>query len=202
MGQITDVVKHLLLINIVIFIGSITLIPDARLALAMYYPGSEYFEPYQIVSHMFMHADLGHLFFNMLSLFFLGPWVERRLGAKKFLIFYFASGFGAAGLHLLVRYYMITQMGYTGEMNIPVLGASGAVYGVLAGFATLFPHARLMLLFPPIPIKASYLAIGLILFDLITGVSGTRSGIAHFAHVGGAVTGFLLLLYWMRRDSI
>ena len=128
MGQITDVVKHLLLINVVIFLATITLIPDARLMLAMYYPSSEYFHPYQLVTHMFMHANLGHLFFNMLSLFFLGPWVERRLGAKKFLIFYFASGFGAAGLHLLVRYYMISQMGYTGEMNIPVLGASGAVY--------------------------------------------------------------------------
>ncbi|MDX1683929.1 MAG: rhomboid family intramembrane serine protease [Saprospiraceae bacterium] len=202
MGQITDVVKHLLLINIVAFIATITLLPDSRFILAMYYPASEYFSPYQVVTHMFMHADLGHLFFNMLTLFFLGPWVERRIGSRKFLIFYLASGFGAAGLHLLVRYYLVSQLGYMDEINIPVLGASGAVYGVLAAFGTLFPNARLMLLFPPIPIRASYLAIGLILFDLITGVSGTRTGVAHFAHVGGAITGFLLILYWIRSRSI
>ncbi len=202
MGQITDVVKHLLLINVIIFLGTTALMPETRLALAMYYPSSEYFQPYQLITHMFMHANLGHLFFNMLSLFFLGPWVERRLGARKFLTFYLVSGFGAAGLHLLVRYYLITQMGYTGEMNIPVLGASGAVYGVLAGFGTLFPNARLMLLFPPSPIKAKYLAIGLIVIDLFTGISGTRTGVAHFAHVGGAVAGFLMIMYWLRSRSI
>lgn len=202
MGQITDVVKHLLLINVVAFLATYTLMGDSRLMFAMYYPTSEYFKPFQIVTHMFMHANIGHLFFNMLTLFFLGPWVERRIGAQKFLITYFASGFGAAGLHLLVRYFMITKMGYDSEINIPVLGASGAVYGVLAAFGTLFPNARLMLLFPPIPIKASYLAIGLIAIDLFTGVSGTRTGVAHFAHVGGAIAGFLIILYWMRTRSI
>ena len=202
MGQITDVVKHLLLINVVVFLATITLMPDSRHVLAMYYPTSEYFKPFQIVTHMFMHANLGHLFFNMLTLFFLGPWVERRIGSKKFLICYLSAGFGAAALHLLVRYILISQMGYDGEVNIPVLGASGAVYGVLAAFGTLFPNARLMLLFPPIPIRASYLAIGLILIDLVTGVSGTRTGVAHFAHVGGAITGFLMILYWMRTRSI
>lgn len=202
MGQITDVVKHLLLINVVMYLASVALFPESRYILAMYYPSSDFFQPYQLVTHMFMHADLGHLFFNMLSLFFLGPWVERRLGAKKFLIFYFAAGFGAAALHLLVWYYMVSQLGVTSEINIPVLGASGAVYGVLAGFGTLFPNARLMLLFPPIPIRAAYLAIGLILFDLFTGMSGTRTGVAHFAHVGGAITGFLMIQYWIRTRSI
>lgn len=202
MGQITEVVKHLLLINVVVFLGTYALMPESRLMFAMYYPSSELFQPYQLVTHMFMHADVGHLFFNMLSLFFLGPWVEQRIGSRKFLTFYFVAGFGAAGLHLLVRYYLINQLGYTGEMNIPVLGASGAVYGVLAGFGTLFPNARLMLLFPPIPMKAKYLAIGLIVIDLFTGISGTRTGVAHFAHVGGAVAGFIMIQYWLRNRSI
>jgi membrane associated rhomboid family serine protease len=202
MGQLTDVVKHLLLINVVMFLATTAFMADNRLILAMFYPTSELFRPYQVITHMFMHADVGHLLFNMLSLFFLGPWVERRVGAKKFLTLFLVAGFGAAALHLIVRYVLITQMGDVGELNIPVLGASGAVYGVLAGFATLFPNARLMLLFPPIPMKASYLAIGLIVFDLFTGISGTRTGVAHFAHVGGAITGFIMIKYWIKSHSI
>ena len=196
MGQLTDVVKHLLLINVIIFLATGLLMPDSWRVLALFYPQSDFFQPFQLVTHMFMHADIGHLAFNMLSLFFLGPWVERALGPKRFLIFYFASAFGAALLHLIVRYYTISIVGDISGINIPVLGASGAVYGVVIGFGYLFPNAQLMLLIPPIPIRAKYLAIGLVVMDLMFGFSGTQSGVAHFAHVGGAITGFLLLYFW------
>lgn len=196
MGQLTDVVKHLLLINVIVFLATGLLMPDSWRVLALFYPQSDFFQPFQLVTHMFMHADIGHLAFNMLSLFFLGPWVERALGPKRFMIFYFASAFGAALLHLAVRYYTISVVGDISGINIPVLGASGAVYGVVIGFGYLFPNAQLMLLIPPIPIRAKYLAVGLVVMDLMFGFSGTQSGVAHFAHVGGAITGFLLLYFW------
>ncbi len=202
MQQITDVVKHIILINVIMFIGTITLMPDSRLVLAMYYPSSELFKPFQIVTHMFMHADLGHLAFNMLGLFFLGPWVERAVGPKRFLTYYLACGLGSALLYIIMKYISIIQFGADYEMNIPVLGASGAVYGVIIGFATLYPNERLMLLFPPIPIKAVYLAVGLVVMDLVFGFSGASTGTAHFAHVGGAITGFLIMSYWKNRRRV
>ena len=176
-----------------------TLMGDSRISLALFYPGSDFFEPYQLVSHMFMHANTGHLLFNMLSLFFLGPMVERVFGTRRFLFYYLFAGFGAALTHLAFMYYQIDISGdYTG-INIPVLGASGAVYGVIIAFAVLFPDVRLMLIFPPIPIKARYLAAGLIALDLFSGISGYSTGIAHFAHLGGALFGYLLILYWRKR---
>jgi membrane associated rhomboid family serine protease len=202
MGRITEVVKHLLLINVIMFLATRLIMPNSWRVLAMFYPASDYFQPFQLVTHMFMHADIGHLAFNMLSLFFLGPWVEQRIGGRKFLIFYFVSAFGAALLHLAVRYYIVQMTGDVSTIDIPVLGASGAVYGVVIGFGYLFPEARLMLLIPPIPIKAKYLAVGLVVMDLVFGFSGTSSGVAHFAHVGGAVSGFLLIYYWMKTRAI
>lgn len=202
MGQITDVVKNLLLINVIMFLGTSMLMPDSWRILAMFYPTSDYFQPFQLVTHMFMHADIGHLAFNMLSLFFLGPYVERAIGPRKFLIFYLLSAFGAALLHLLVRYYIIEIGGDVSAINVPVLGASGAVYGVVVGFGYLYPNAQLMLLIPPIPIRAKYLAVVLIVMDLVLGFSGTQSGVAHFAHVGGALTGFLLLYFWRKNRAI
>ena len=202
MGRITEVVKHLLLINVIMFLATRLIMPNSWRVLAMFYPASDYFQPFQLVTHMFMHADIGHLAFNMLSLFFLGPWVEQRIGGRKFLIFYFVSAFGAALLHLAVRYYMIQTTGDISTIDIPVLGASGAVYGVVIGFGYLFPEARLMLLIPPIPVKAKYLAVGLVVMDLVFGFSGTSSGVAHFAHIGGAVSGFLLIYYWMKTRAI
>jgi len=190
-NNLTDVVKNLLIINVIIFFGA-TSMGFAR-NLYLHFPLSEAFQPYQIVSHMFMHSSVGHLFFNMLSLFFLGPYVERYLGSKRFLILYLASGFGAVVAHMGVDYYQYLE----GTLHmIPVVGASGAVYGVLLAFAYLFPDVKLMLMIPPIPVKAKYLALGLIAYDLYSGVVRSGTGIAHFAHLGGALTGILLVLYW------
>ena len=198
MGNLTEAIKHLLIINILMYFGTVAFMGDSRFILAMYYPASDFFRPYQIVTHMFMHADLGHLAFNMLTLFFLGTWVERVWGTKRFVFFYLFSGLGAALTHLLFMYYEVNYLGVTSAINIPVLGASGAVYGVLVAFAVLFPNHRLMLLFPPIPIKAKYLALGLIAIDLFSGLSNTGSNIAHFAHLGGALFGYLLIRYWYK----
>tara|TARA_B100000497_G_scaffold128090_1_gene173234 strand:- start:3187 stop:3831 length:645 start_codon:yes stop_codon:yes gene_type:complete len=185
MGRMSDVVKHLIGINVIVFIGvNLLPFPSLREYFVLYPPGSGYFKPIQLFTHMFMHGGEMHLLFNMMALFFIGPTVENYLGSRKFLLFYLVSGIGAMIMHLLIG------------GNAPVVGASGAIYGVLAGFAFLFPNTQLMLLFPPIPIKAKYLVTILIAIDLFSGISGTRTGIAHFAHLGGALFGILMLLYW------
>ena len=140
-----------------------------------------------------MHGSLNHLMFNMLSLYFLGGMVETYLGTKRFVKFYMITGLMASMLNILVYFISSNYLGGSLGYYAPVVGASGAVYGVLVAFAVLFPDTRLMLLFPPIPIKARYLAIGIILIDVFSGVSGYSTGIAHFAHLGGALVGFILL---------
>lgn len=193
MVRLTEVVKNLLIINVLVFFAVKFLLPIPGLEryFVLVYPGSEFmsdgflytFQPIQIVTHMFMHANIEHLLFNMLSLYFLGPYTEEALGPKRFLILYLVSGLVASIAQLL-----ITQGA--------LVGASGAIYGVLAAFATMFPNLRLMLLFPPIPIKAKYMAVGLIAIGLFSGFSGAQAGIGHFAHIGGAVCGFIMVHYW------
>lgn len=205
MFQITDVIKHLLIINLIMYFGSLLLGQSGVLdpkVLYCYYPDSEYFQPYQVVTHMFMHGGGFHLFFNMFALVMLGPYVESYLQSKRFLLMYLISGFGALGLHMLIWYFQFSALEpevyevYMQSDQLAVVGASGAVYGVLAAFAFLFPNVRLMLLFPPIPVKAKWLVLALVAFDLFSGLSGRSTGIAHFAHIGGAVFGFLTVLFW------
>ena len=192
MGRLTDVVKHLLIINVLVFVTFHLIFGQYRTYLYLFYPTNPYFEPYQLVSHMFMHGSESHILFNMLSLFFLGPMVEQALGSKRFLIFYLVCGFGSMFLHLALTY-----LGFL-SANVPIVGASGAIMGVFIAFAFLFPDVKLMLIFPPIPIKAKYLMLGLVAFDLFSGVSGMNTGIAHFAHLGGAITGFILMVMWKK----
>lgn len=224
MFQLTDAVKHLLIINVIMFFGTmffmdgpsfqpinggdmVNIVDWGRLQLAIFYPTSAYFAPYQIVTHMFMHANLGHLFFNMFALFMFGPHLERLWGAKRFTVFYFVAGFGALALHFLVQYIQInyfieTQSVYYQLINTPTLGASGAIFGVLAGFAMKFPNVELFLLFLPIPIKAKYFVLIYAGFELFMGLNPYSSGgVAHFAHVGGALFGFLMVLYWNKYGS-
>ncbi len=194
MSRLTEVVKHLLIINVLIYFGATMLMPQMNLSeidhrvLYLFYPGTEYFQPFQLITHMFMHGSTSHILFNMMSLFFLGPMVEQSLGSKKFLMFYLLCGFGAMLLHLGIDSFS--------AVHVPVVGASGAIMGIFTAFAVLFPDTKLMLLFPPIPIKAKFLMIGLIAFDLFSGVSGISTGIAHFAHLGGVLAGFILMLSW------
>ncbi|TVR90222.1 MAG: rhomboid family intramembrane serine protease [Saprospirales bacterium] len=222
MYRVTDVVKHLLLINIGIFIATIFIMGDPtaqtmnmlinervsdmslwqRYQLAMFFPTSDYFRPYQIVTHMFMHGGFMHIFFNMFVLFMFGPPLEALWGPRRFLFYYFFAGFGALLLHLFVAYLDMSFFGASElEKNIPMLGASGAIFGLLLGFGMMFPEEKLMLIIPPIPIKAKYFVIILALLELFLGLSRMSTGIAHFAHLGGALFGFLLIMYWRKHGT-
>jgi len=198
-GRLSEVVKHLIIINVLMFIGVWSLMGDGGYHLALYYPTSatDFFKPYQLVTHMFMHGNTSHLFFNMFGLFIFGPMVEYKIGKKNFFQLYFLSGFGALFLHLLVKYIELNYFGADPRMvGIPMLGASGAITGVVAAFATLFPNMRVQLLIPPIPMKAKHMALLFIGLDLYLGASGRNTGVAHFAHVGGAIIGFLFIRFF------
>lgn len=187
MNRVTHIVKHILIINFIVFLG-LQLIGNVNESILDYFilypPSTGNFKPIQLVTYMFTHLRFDHIFFNMLVLFFLGPMVEAALGPKRFLILYLAAGI-VGGL---------AQMFMSG--GIPSLGASGATMGVTLAFAGMFPNMRLMLLFPPIPIKAKYLALIIVGIDLFSGISGMNTGIGHYAHLAGAAVGFLLVLYW------
>jgi membrane associated rhomboid family serine protease len=198
------IVKNLIFINALFFLATEFLFRDQisfegyeqyglQGVFGLWPIGHPNFRPYQIFTHMFTHAGFAHIFFNMFTLWMFGRILESVWGPKKFLIFYFTCGLGAAAVHLAVQYL-------TGGYSFAV-GASGAVMGVMVGFAYLFPNTELMLLFPPIPIKAKWLIIMLIAFDLFGGLGRTGSGIAHWAHIGGAATGFILVLIWNKTNK-
>jgi membrane associated rhomboid family serine protease len=199
MYQITDAVKHLIIINVILFLASVSIFGEYKYSFYLFYPESPLFQPWQIITHMFMHASFNHIFFNMLMLFFIGPMMEQDLGTKRFVGFYFMCGLGGAFLHLLSKFILIHYFNHSEEINIPVVGASGAINGLFIGLAYLYPNLPMYLMFIPIPIKAKYLAIFFIAGDLIWGLSGYNTGIAHYAHLGGALFGLLLLWYWKRR---
>ena len=221
MFQISGVVRHLLIINVLMYLGTMLLgdpsdalmyklisQPDpekfsywGRLRLAMFYPTSEYFRPYQIVTHMFMHANFMHIFFNMYALFLFGPPLERLLGEQRFLQFYLFTGFGALALHLFVKYleFQFGDVGISSE-NVPVLGASGAVFGLLVGFGMKFPRVVLQLILPPIALQARYFVLIYIVLELFLGLNPySGGGVAHWAHLGGALFGYILMKYWGSR---
>ena len=211
MNRVTDVVRHLLIINVLVYFASLLLgeptyglaanEPDfnlGRAILGMFYPASPFFRPFQIVTHMFMHADIGHLFFNMIGLFFFGPALEAFWGPRKFLFYYLFTGFGALILHLIVQYISIT---YFGETPGLVWGASGCVFGLLAAYGMLFPDNIVSLIFPPISLPAKYFVLIFAGVELYLGTSGLNTGIAHFAHLGGALFGVLLIWYWRKFGS-
>ena len=238
MRNITETVKHLLIINGIFFLATITLGNQVYDWFALHYPENPKFEIWQPLTHMFMHGDISHIFFNMFGLWMFGTPLEQMWGKQKFIFFYISTGFGAAALQLLLYYYQVdivnsafTELGLTasqinsfyktaelpnvaineiGEVQLSgafnafrsvMVGASGALYGVLVGFAMLFPNAQLMLLFPPIPVKAKFLVPILILADLFFGFSSYSIGpIAHFAHVGGAITGLAMMWYWKKNE--
>ena len=239
MRNLTETVKHLLIINGIFFLGTLILGNQVYDLFALHYPNNPKFEFWQPLTHMFMHGDISHIFFNMFGLWVFGSPLEQMWGKQKFIFFYLSAGFGAAALQLLLYYYQVdyvnsalSDFGFsTFEINgfyepaeIPtaainsigerqlsgafnafrsvMVGASGALYGVLVGFAMLFPNAQLMLLFPPIPVRAKYLVPILIFADLFFGFSSYSIGpIAHFAHVGGAVTGLAMMWYWKKEEN-
>lgn len=196
MPPITEVAKNLIIINVVLYFGTIIFIPDMRPMLGLFYPTSEYFQPFQIVTHNFMHSDVTHLLFNMFGVYMFGSALEHRLGAKRFLIYYLLTGLGAMLLYMFTLYLEIHYFGNPGAANGLMWGASGSVFGLMAGFGLLFPNVQLQLIFPPIAMKAKYFVLIYAAFELFAGVSGINTGIAHFAHLGGALCGFLILKAW------
>lgn len=208
-SQIPTVTKNLVAINILMFIA--TLINENFMVanFAMFYPASPFFKPWQILTHMFMHGGFWHIFFNMYSLLMFGSILERSLGPKKFLIFYFVTGLGAAALHTGVEWMQARVFIANGAVNAyqallmtPTLGASGAIYGVLIGFAMLYPQAQLMLIFPPIPVKAKWLVIIFAAIELFSGINGIHASVAHFAHLGGMLFGWLLIRWWRKHGKL
>ena len=207
--SIPTVTRNLLLINIVVFVATFiddTLLHDDYMyrMFALFYPASPFFRIWQPLTHMFMHGGFWHLFFNMYTLLMFGAPVERAIGERKFLIFYFICGFGAMALHWGVQWCQLhLAAGMAADiLSIPTVGASGAIYGVLIAFAMLYPDATLVLLFPPIPLKAKWWVLIFAGIEVVTGITGTMDGIAHFAHRGGMLIGFLLMLYWRKSGKL
>jgi membrane associated rhomboid family serine protease len=180
-------VKHLIIINLLCFLVLNTpTIGEFLFVFGALWPiDSGRFEVWQLVSYMFLHADLWHIFFNLFALWIFGQAIENYWGTKRFTTYYFLTGIGAALIHMWIS-----------GGGAPTIGASEAVFGILLAFGMMFPERYIMLLIPPIPIKAKYFVAIFGAIELFFGVTGTRTGIAHFAHLGGMVVGFLLIRYW------
>ena len=211
--NIPPVTRSLLIINVLMFVATCINPGLMKGLFAMAYPAASDFRWWQPVTHMFMHDGVWHILFNMYTLVMFGMVVERVLGTKKFLILFFVTGFGAVLLHTGVEYLQVrsllkeyTPVPYSAQeiydMIPHVLGASGAVYGVLVAFAMLYPEARMTLIFPPVTLDAKWMVAIFIGIELFTGITGTQMGVAHFAHLGGALFGFLLILYWRKRGEL
>lgn len=220
LANIPPVVKNLLIINILMLIISYILSGmgiDLWQILGLHYIGADSFKPYQFISHIFMHAGFTHLFFNMFALWMFGRMLEMVWGPKRFFIYYMVTGIGAAVLHTLVLWFEINPaleiinnppadidplQIQTARANINAMvtvGASGAVFGILLAFGMLFPNTQLMLIFPPIPIKAKYFVIFYGVLELFLGIASfSGDNVAHFAHLGGMLFGFVMIKMWQK----
>ena len=215
MSGMPTAVKNIIIINIIIMLMTSLKENFMYETFALFYPTSPFFHWWQPVTHMFMHGGFWHLVFNMYTLMIFGSSLERVWGAKKFLIFYFVTGIGAALVHTGVEWLQmqswISQAAegsaaamtaiHTMKMT-PTVGASGAIYGVLMGYAMLYPDSVLTLIFPPVSLKAKWFVLIFAAIELALGVFGTRAGIAHFAHLGGLIFGFILMMYWKKRRTL
>ena len=167
--------------------------------------GMTLFQPWQPLTYMFMHGGFSHLFFNMFSLWMFGRTLEWELGWKRFLIYYMICGVGAALFQMGIAQIDLSHMEvgtamWARYMSTPTVGASGAIFGLLLAFGMMHPNAIISLIFPPISLKAKWFVVIYGVLELFLGVSGTMSGVAHFAHLGGMFWGWLLLLLWRRMD--
>jgi membrane associated rhomboid family serine protease len=216
------VIKNLLIINILVFIAQSTIDVQFDLRLEKWFAlhtwQSPWFKPWQIVTHMFMHGDIGHIFFNMFALWMFGSVLENLWGAKRFVVFYFACGLGAALAHLIFMYYhfqpiteLFKQLSSEEQfklidspqfkLNESTLGASGAVFGCLAAFGYLFPNSELYI-YGIIPVKAKWMVIGYAALELyLTFANSAGDNVAHIAHLGGAVVGFGLVYFWNKTNK-
>jgi len=239
MTRITDAVKHLIILNVILFVASYMIGLNLD-SLALYFPKNEHFGLWQIVSHMFMQGGYSHILFNMYALWAFGSPLEQMWGRNKFVFFYFSAGIGAGVIYTAVNYFQFSSIfndlisagisnseiqtlldtgRYSTDIlnqvsekrltdlyqiyNTPAIGASGAIYGVLVAFGMSYPNAKLALIFLPVPIAAKYfipVLIGLDLFSGVTGFSIFGGNTAYFAHVGGAIIGFIMMKYWEKNQ--
>ena len=215
LSNIPTATKNIIIINALVMVMTYLNQGFMYETFALFYPTSPFFRIWQPVTHMFMHGGFWHLFFNMYTLYFFGRVLEERWGAKKFLVFYFVTGLGAALIHTGVEWIQVHHwMGQVAEGSImaqnkihmlkmtPTVGASGAIYGVLMGFAMLYPDAIMSLVLPPVSMKAKWFVLIFGGIELLTGVTGVGGGIAHFAHLGGLIFGYLLIMYWKKKRTL
>ena len=217
--SIPPVTQNLIIINALCWLATLVL-PKLGIHLidwlGLHFPGTKDFKLYQLITYMFMHdtGSFGHIFFNMFAVFMFGRILEVTWGPKRFLTFYLVTGIGAALVQELTWLYQIPSLAVSNGISISqqiamdpgvsalvTIGASGAVFGILLAFGMLFPNAPLYLMFIPIPIKAKYFVIGYGLIELFLGVSNfSNDNVAHFAHLGGMLFGFFLILYWKKKN--
>jgi rhomboid-like protein len=219
-SNLSPVVKNLLIINLLCFIPFVALSADQYDNLivshfALFYFDSPLFKPWQIITYMFLHGGWSHILFNMFALFSFGPIVEYSIGSKRFFNLYFICGIGAVVLQMLVQAYEVHSMTGSfmaahlpisdpgvmvklqGIYDGPILGASGAIFGLLIAFGMLYPNMELMILFIPVPVKAKYIIPVYVIIELFLGVSQFQGdNVAHFAHLGGALIGFIMVKAW------
>ena len=192
------VVKNLIIANCVIYLA-VMLIPEVEHICAkylqLYWIGSPLFRSYQFVTYMFLHGSFAHLFGNMFALWMFGRTLEYELGSRRFLIYYMVCGIGAAILQMLVAWL-------TGDVYFSVIGASGAVMGLLLAFGVMHPNNMIYVMPLPFPIKAKWFVIGYAVLEIVLGSSGANTGVAHFAHVGGMLWGLALLFMWKKQGKI
>ncbi|MEO6151183.1 MAG: rhomboid family intramembrane serine protease [Mucilaginibacter sp.] len=226
LANISPVVKNLLIINVIVYIA-MWVLPGLNLVknLSAFYFDGPLFQFWQPISYMFMHSpsDPMHIIFNMFGLVMFGTIIEQSLGVKKFIEFYIITGLGALALHMAVQAievynvlgtYSIHTADITAAISpadmkkvtdiytTPILGASGALFGILLAFAYLYPNVELMILFIPMPVKAKYAVAGYMVIELFSGIGRFQGdSVAHFAHLGGAIFGFILLKLWGYRSS-
>lgn len=218
MNQLPTITKNLLIINVLCFFGTIVARRygiDLESMFGLHFFLASDFNPIQLITYMFMHANFEHIFFNMFAVWMFGRTLEAVWGPKRFLIYYMICGIGAGLMQELVQYMeyffawsqctavstsagIIPMEAFLNQLN--TVGASGAVYGILLAFGMLFPNIE-MFVFPiPMPIKAKYFVIGYAVIELLLGITG-GDGVAHFAHLGGMLVGFILIIYWRKKNG-
>lgn len=232
LSNVPVAVRNIIIVNVLVMLVALMRESFMVEKFALWFPASPYFEWWQPVTHLFMHGSILHLFFNMYTLYIFGCVLERVWGAKKFLIFYFVTGLGAALVHMGVQWWEYSnaleavgltsaeaselsgdiatsiEMGakyiptWSSTLFIPTVGASGAIYGVLMGYAMLYPDSIMRLIFPPIAMKAKWFVLIFAGLELLLGMSASGTGIAHFAHLGGLIFGFILIMYWKKTRQL
>ena len=233
-SRIPTITKNLIIINFIVWLA--TMVLSSRVGFdiekfgALHYFEASDFNPVQLITYMFMHADFTHFFFNMFALFMFGTTIERTLGQTRFLFYYISCGLGAAIIQEITWYFtwesiftmplanqnaisleeMSQAIAQAQAMGIDMpflnqlltVGASGAVYGILLAFGMIFPNQPIYMMFIPVPIKAKYFVIGYGAIELLYGLSMANDGVAHFAHLGGMLFGLLRIIYWKRKGII